>query len=184
MALSGHGWVVRDATVEDAAACAAVYAPYVTGTAISFEEVPPTAEQMAERIATAQSRYAYLVLARAQDPSTVVGYAYGGPFAARPAYRWSAEASVYVAADARGGGAGRALYEVLVARLRARGYRRLMAGITVPNEASIGLHRAFGFTQVAVYPKVGWKLDAWRDVAWLMLDLVPQDDDPPTEPGV
>ncbi|MBU4213467.1 MAG: GNAT family N-acetyltransferase [Actinobacteria bacterium] len=177
-------WAVRDASAQDAAAVAAIYAPYVTGTAISFEDSPPTAETMAERIAKAQAGYAYLVLTPADDPTTVLGYAYAGPFAARPAYRWSAEASVYVSADVRGRGAGRALYDVLIPRLAARGYRRLLAGITVPNEASIGLHRAYGFTQVAVYPKVGWKLGAWRDVAWVMLDLVSADQDPPAEPGV
>ncbi|MBU4337047.1 MAG: GNAT family N-acetyltransferase [Actinobacteria bacterium] len=177
-------WVVRDATPQDATAIAAIYAPYVTGTAISFEDEPPSAATMAARIAQAQARYAYLVLTPADDPTAVVGYAYAGPFAARPAYRWSAEASVYVSADARGRGAGRALYDVLIPRLVARGYRRLLAGITVPNDASLGLHRSYGFTQVALYPKVGWKLGAWRDVVWLMLDLVPADQDPPDEPGV
>ena len=83
-------WVVRDATPQDATAIAAIYAPYVTGTAISFEDEPPSAATMAERIAQAQARYAYLVLAPADDPTDVVGYAYAGPFAARPAYRWSA----------------------------------------------------------------------------------------------
>jgi phosphinothricin acetyltransferase len=176
-------WLVRDATPDDAAACAAIYAHYVTATPISFEERPPTLEEMTGRIAKAQARHAFLVLADEQAPDVVVGYAYAGPFASRPAYRWSTEASVYVEKDLRGRGAGRALYEVLVPRLVALGYRRLLAGITVPNDASVGLHRAFGFEPVGTHRRIGWKLGAWRDVLWLARDLADDEVDPPIEPG-
>lgn len=177
------GWLVRDARPDDAAACAAIYAPYVTGTAISFEQSPPSAAEMAGRIARAQARHAWLVLTGADDPEGVAGYAYATPFAARAAYRWSVETSVYVAADDRRRGAGRALYQVLLPRLAGLGYRRAMAGIAVPNVASMGLHQRLGFELVGEFPKVGYKLGAWHSVAWLCKDLIVDEQDPPAEPG-
>jgi phosphinothricin acetyltransferase len=138
---------------------------------------------MAGRIAKAQVQHAFLVLVDDLAPDVVVGYAHAGPFAARPAYRWSTEASVYVAHDLRGRGAGRALYGALVPRLAALGYRRLLAGITVPNEASEGLHRAFGFEPVGTHHRIGWKLGAWWDVLRLARDLTEDEVDPPIEPG-
>jgi phosphinothricin acetyltransferase len=170
--------VIRDATAADAAACAAIYAPYVTGTAISFEAEPPTAAEMAERIAQAQLRHAWLVL---DDGGPVAGYAYGGPFMARAAYRWSCSVSVYLAPDRHRRGHGRALYAALLDRLSARGYRTALAGITLPNEPSERLHRALGFQPVGVYREVGWKHGAWRDVAWLQRPLA-TGDGPPAEP--
>jgi L-amino acid N-acyltransferase YncA len=168
--------VIRDATEEDATACAALYAPYVTGTVVTFELVPPAPAEMAERIARASRTHAWLVL---EDAGRVVGYAYGGPFAARPAYRWSCEVSVYLEIGRRRTGGGRALYEALLARLVERGFRRVFAGMTLPNDASAGLHRAMGFEPVGVYRKVGWKRDAWHDVAWMQRTIGPEDDPPP-----
>ena len=166
---------VRDATAQDAAACAAIYAPYVTDTAISFEEAPPTAPEMARRIAAAARTHAWLVLTGGGE---VVGFAYGGPFRARPAYQWACEVSVYVARDRRRAGAGRALYTALLDRLARRGYRRALAGMTLPNQSSVGLHRAMGFEPVGTYRRVGWKHGAWHDVAWVQRDLGPDDLDP------
>jgi phosphinothricin acetyltransferase len=170
---------VRDATPADAAACAAVYAPYVTATAISFESVPPTAAQMAERIRTARRWHAWVVL---EDDGRVVGYAYGGPHKERSAYRWACEVSVYLEPGRRRSGAGRALYSALFDRLAARGYRMLVAGMTLPNPASESLHRAMGFTPVGVYRRIGWKHGAWHDVAWVQRPIGPEDDAPPSEP--
>ena len=173
---------VRLATVDDAAACAAIYAPYVTSTCISFESVPPTVDEMAGRIARALVAHAWLV---ALDPAgTVVGYAYGGPFAGREAYRWSCEVSVYVRQGVRRTGTGRALYDALLESLAGRGYRRVFAGIALPNEASEALHRALGFTPAAVYRRVGWKQGRWHDVAWLQRSLGPGPEDAPPAPLV
>jgi phosphinothricin acetyltransferase len=182
---------VRDATPDDAPACADVYAPYVTGTAVSFETVPPSPEEMARRIAAAQERHAWLVLddggGDGPDHGGVWGFAYGGPFMARAAYRWSCTVSVYLEPGRRGRGGGRLLYEALLARLAARGHRRALAGVTLPNDPSLGLHRALGFEPVGTYRRVGWKDGAWRDVTWLQRDLGPEgpdgpDDGPPAEP--
>jgi phosphinothricin acetyltransferase len=162
---------IRDATERDGEACAAIYAPYVTGSAISFEEDPPGPAEMSARIAAAAA-YAWLVL---EDGGEVIGYAYGHRFSERAAYRWSCETSIYLAADRHRTGGGRLLYEALLARLAARGYRRAIAGMTLPNEASAGLHRALGFEPVGVYRKVGWKRGAWHDVAWVQKTITPED---------
>ena len=174
---SSDGRVIRDAVPGDAGACAAIYAPYVRDTAISFETDPPTAEEMAGRIAEAQRAHAWLVL---EVDGEVVGYAYGGPFMARAAYRWAASVSVYLAPGRRRTGGGRALYEALFGRLAERGSRVLLAGVALPNEASTGLHLALGFEPAGTYRRVGWKLGRWHDVAWYQRALV--DDDRPPEP--
>jgi phosphinothricin acetyltransferase len=168
---------IRPATAADATACAEIYAPYVTTTNISFEAEPPTPAQFSERIANAQTSHEWLV---AERGGTIVGYTYGHEFGGRAAYRWSCETSVYLAMDLRREGVGRALYEELLARLAGRGYRRAFAGITLPNEASIGFHRAFSFEDAGCYRRVGWKNDAWHDVAWLQRDLQADEIDPPT----
>jgi phosphinothricin acetyltransferase len=173
---------VRDATADDAAACAAIYAPYVTDTAITFEYEPPSAAEMARRMAAAQRAHAWVVL-EDEDPeeeARVVGYAYAVPFKERAAYRWSCEVSVYLEPGRRRGGSGRLLYETLFARLAERGFRTLLAVMTLPNDASEGLHRALGFEPVGTFRRVGWKHGQWRDVAWAQRSIGP-DDGPPGE---
>jgi L-amino acid N-acyltransferase YncA len=151
---------VRTATPDDAAACAAIYAPYVADSAISFETEPPSPAEMADRVAGA---IAWFVL---EDAGRVAGYAYAGPFHRRAAYRWACEVSVYLERGRRRTGAGRALYDVLLPHLTERGYRVAVAGMTLPNDASEGLHRALGFAPVGTYRRIGYKFDAWHDVAW------------------
>jgi L-amino acid N-acyltransferase YncA len=172
--------LVRDAVEPgDAAACAAIYAPYVRDTAITFEWDPPTDDEMAERIASSRRTHAWLV---AEVDDRVVGYAYGGPFKARAAYRWSCEVSVYVELGRRRTGAGRALYEELFTRLAARGYTTACAGMTLPNDASTALHKALGFEPVGTYRRIGWKHDTWHDVAWAQR-LLREPATPPVEPA-
>ena len=171
--------VIRSASERDGAACAAIYAPYVTDTAVTFEIDPPGADEMAGRIATAARTHAWLVL---EDEGRVVGYAYGSPFKARAAYRWASEVSIYLEPGRRRTGAGRALYEALFSRLAERGFRTVVAGMTLPNEASVGLHTAMGFEAVGTYRHIGWKHDAWHDVAW-MQRTIRDDPNPPSEPG-
>jgi L-amino acid N-acyltransferase YncA len=161
--MSGGDPKVRDASERDSEACAAIYAPYVTDTAITFESDPPLPAEMAERIAAAVRTHAWVVL---EDEGRVVGYAYGGPFKSRAAYRWSCEVSVYLEYGRRRTGGGRALYDALFARLAERGFRTAVAGMTLPNDASVGLHRAMGFEPVGTYRRIGWKHGIWHDVAW------------------
>ena len=171
---------IRDADPErDAAACAAIYAPHVEGSPVSFEERAPGGAEMAARIERYGQSHAWLVAERGGD---VVGYAYATAFNERPAYRWSASVSVYVGESARGQGVGRALYEALFDRLRQRGFRMACAGITLPNEASVGLHEALGFERTGINREIGFKEGAWRDVGWFQLELAPAPDGPPPEP--
>jgi L-amino acid N-acyltransferase YncA len=170
---------IRAAGQSDAAACAAIYRPYVLDTAVTFEVEPPTADEMAHRIEAAARSHAWLV---AETNRQVIGYAYAGPFAVRPAYRWSCEVSVYLETGRRRTGAGRALYEALFPRLVERDYRVAVAKMTLPNEASMGLHAALGFLPVGVHRRIGWKNGAWHDVAIAQLELVTCGE-PPTERG-
>ncbi|SEO45420.1 GNAT family N-acetyltransferase [Trujillonella endophytica] len=173
--MTGARLQIRDATAADALRCAEIYAPYVTGSAVSFEAQPPGAEEMAARIAAAQAAHAWLV---AEDAGAVVGYAYAGTWMTRAAYRWSCTVSVYLEPGRRRTGAGRALYGALFARLADRGYRTALAGVTLPNPASEGLHGALGFAPVGVFRAVGFKDGDWRDVAWFQRPLT-GDDGPP-----
>lgn len=160
---------IRDADPRrDAGACAAIYAPFVEQSAVSFEEVAPDAAEMSARIAATQATHSWLV---AESRGESAGFAYACPHRARAAYRWSADVSVYVGADRRRAGVGRALYTELLGRLRAQGFHVACAGITLPNEASVGLHESFGFEPVGIYREIGWKAGAWRDVGWWQLRL-------------
>lgn len=160
--------VVRDATTADAAACAAVYAPYVLETAATFETDPPDSVEMGRRIEAALGQHAWLV---AERTDRLVGYAYATAYKMRPAYRWTCEVSVYVALGEHRGGAGRALYDALLERLAERGFRTAVAGTTLPNPASAGLHAALGFSPAGVLTRVGWKNGRWDDVALLQRGL-------------
>ena len=118
---------------------------------------------MGERISRYGASHAWLA---AELNGRVAGYAYSSPHRDRAAYASSCDVAVYVdPADGRQG-IGRALYAALLPLLAAKGYHAAFAGIALPNEASVGLHEAMGFTPVGIYREVGWKLGAWRDVGW------------------
>jgi L-amino acid N-acyltransferase YncA len=171
---------IRDADPEwDAAACAAIYAPSVEQGVTSFEERAPAAVEMAARIGRIAATHPWLVAERGGE---VVGYAYSCPHRERAAYRWAVDVSVYVAVGHRGQGVGRDLYEALFERLRRRRFQVACAGITLPNEASVGLHESLGFLAVGVYRRIGWKRGAWHDVGWWQLELTPPGSAAPAEP--
>lgn len=164
--------MIRAAGRADAAAIAAIYAPYVLDGYATFEQVPPDAAEMAARMSTG------LPWMVAERSGAVVGYAYAAPHHGRVGYQWSVNVSVYLAPSEQGQGTGRALYDTLFAELRSLGYVNTYAGIALPNEASVRLHEARGFRRVGVYERVGFKLGVWRDVGWWHLLL----QDPPAEP--
>jgi len=166
---------VRDATTDDAAACAAIYGHYVRTTPATFELEPPSVEDVRGRIAGCQVSHAWLV---AERDGVVSGFAYGTRFAERPAYRWSCEISVYLDPERIGAGTGRALYDVLLARLVDRGLQVAYARIAQPNDASNALHARFGFERVGLLRRVGFKLGGWHDVAILQKDLAPPTPNP------
>lgn len=161
----------------DAGAVAAIYSEVVTTSAISFEEQAPDRGEMARRIRRILESTPWLVAADANG--AVVGYALATPHRERPAYRWSVDISVYVARDSRGRGVGRRLYEELLGILGAQGYVNVYAGVARPNPASEALHRAIGMELIGVYPRVGFKLGAWWDVAWYGLRLAEPQGVPP-----
>ncbi len=154
---------LRLATPDDGAAVAAIYNPVIRDTTTSFETVPVTAGDMADRIAATVPTWPWLVADRDDE---VLGYAYAGRHRARPAYAWSVEVSVYLDADTRRQGLGRALYTALLDLLAAQGYANAYAGITLPNPASAALHEAVGFTHLGTFTAVGHKHGRWCDVGW------------------
>lgn len=173
--------LIRHADPDDAAGCLAIYGPFADDTPVSFEERAPSLAQFRRRIERVTRTHSFLVAV--DTDGTIAGFAYAGVHRERPAYRWTAEVSVYLGAHHRGRGLGRALYEPLFALLQEQGYHMVLAGVTVPNPASVGLHRALGFEEVGVYRRVGWKAGAWRDVMWLARRLGPADGEDRTPPS-
>ncbi|MEZ6016453.1 MAG: N-acetyltransferase family protein [Planctomycetota bacterium] len=170
---------LRRATEADAAGVLAIYGPAVRDTAISFEEVAPSEAELAARITTVGGQFPWLI---AERDGQVAGYAYAGAFRARAAYRWTVESSVYVHADHRRAGVARRLMEALIDVLRALGYRTLVAGATMPNDVSVRLHEALGFTLVGTFPNVGHKHGGWHGVRFWTLDLGELQRDAPPRP--
>jgi L-amino acid N-acyltransferase YncA len=148
--------LIRHADAGDAAGCLAIYAPFADETAVSFEGTAPSLGEFEQRIARIARTHAFLV---ADDEGPIAGFAYGGVHRERAAEGY------------RGRGLGRALYEPLFALLERQGYRTLLAGISLPNPASVALHASLGFEEVGVYRRIGWKAGAWRDVVWLARQL-------------
>jgi phosphinothricin acetyltransferase len=156
-------FVVRPASPSDAPGIQAIYGPIVENTHISFEEAAPSVAEMAQRMAAIVATHPYLV---AERNGEVLGYCYGSQHRAKAAYRRSAEVTIYIGERARGQGVGRALYGALLPELKRRGFHAAFGGIALPNDASVGLHEAMGFTHLGVFREVGYKLGAWRDVGW------------------
>jgi L-amino acid N-acyltransferase YncA len=159
--------------VDDAEALLAIYRPFVESTIVSFEVEPPSVAEFQQRIAASLARWAWIL---AEDGGRPVGYAYGTSHRPRRAYEWSVETSVYIGDAYRGQGLGKRLYGRLIPMLADKGYCNAYAGITLPNDASVALHRSMGFVPVGVFPRVGRKFGAWHDVSWWHLTLR---EDPP-----
>jgi L-amino acid N-acyltransferase YncA len=170
--------MIRPARPSDAPDILAIYAPFVTDTVVSFEFEPPDVEEIRRRVGETLDRWPWLVW---EQDGSVRGYAYGSGHRARAAYQWCVEVSVYVHADARRSGIARRLYAELFDRLRRQGFYNAYAGITLPNEASVGFHEAMGFQPIGVYPRIGYKFGRWHDVAWWSLRLR-EDEGEPTSP--
>lgn len=156
---------IRAVRLDDAAAICAIYNHYVLTSAISFEETPVSETDMAERI---RSTSAWIVL---EENGVLAGYAYAGAWKARSAYRFSVESTVYISPDHQRQGIGRKLYRSLLADLRAGGVHTVIGSIALPNAASIALHEAVGFKEVARMLEVGRKFDRWIDVGYWQLML-------------
>jgi phosphinothricin acetyltransferase len=158
--------LVRLAGPADAAEIAAIYRPYVEGTHISFEEAAPDAAEIARRMAS--PAHPWLV---AEEDGRIIGYASTSPMRDRPAYRWSVETGLYVEQAQHGRGIGRQLLEAHLDLLRRQGFVTAIAGIALPNDASVALHEKLGFTLSGIERGVGFKLGQWIDVARWQRDL-------------
>lgn len=171
---------VRPSAAGDLAAIQAIYAHHVTHGFGSFEEVPPTIEEMAERrLALLERGMPHMV---AEADGRVLGYAYAGPYRPRPAYRYTVEDSVYVAPGAVGRGVGRALLSTLVEVCEAGRWRQMIAVIgDRENTASIALHAALGFHEAGHLKAVGYKLGRWVDVVIMQRPLGAGDDEGPED---
>ena len=159
---------IRPATVADLPRILEIYTPYVEHTAISFEYTVPTLAEFTDRFLGITAQFPWLVW---EEEGTILGYAYGSLPFERAAYQWSAEASIYLCAEARGKGIGRKLYAALEEILKKQGYRKVYAIITTANEASVAFHQAVGYRHTATFPDCGYKFGQWYGTVWLEKDL-------------
>ena len=174
--MSTSDWIIRPVSESDAPQLAAIYAPYVAQTAITFEYTVPSAEEFAQRIRKTLEFYPYIA---AERDGVLLGYAYAGTFKGRAAYAWSVETTVYVAMDLRKSGIGRSLYLELEKQLVRQNVFSLYAGVTVsdrPDDAyvtdgSICFHERMGYTRIGEYHLCGYKFGQWYSVAWLEKSL-------------
>ncbi len=159
---------IRLATPDDGAACAVVYAPFVSGTAVSFELEPPGGLELAGRIERTLARMPWVVV---EVDGVVRGYAYGSRFRDRPAYDWTAETTVYVDRAFQRRGIGGSAMRAVLSILRLQGFHTAIAGITIPNPGSVGLHLRLGFERIGLFEAVGWKDGAWHGVEFYRIEL-------------
>ncbi len=174
--------MLRLAEVRDAAQIAAIYRPYVETTFISFEELAPSAEQMAAKIEKVGAVFPFLAY---EEAGEVLGYAYATRYRERAAYRWSLEDSVYLRGDAKSRGLGKLLLGSLLDLLRELGYLKFYAVITPPNPASQALHAHFGFKPLCRFADTAFKRGEWLSIDWSELalrDIASLPPGPPPEP--
>jgi L-amino acid N-acyltransferase YncA len=159
---------IRPATEADARSLLAIYRPFVESSVISFETVVPDVDEFSARILKTLRSWQWLV---AEEDGQCIGYAYGSSHRERAAYRWSVEVSAYVRPDQHRKGVGRSLYAKLFDDLIQMGFCNAYAGVTLPNEASVALHRSVGFEYIGTFGAVGRKFGKWHDVAWFQRRL-------------
>ena len=174
--------LIRPSRDEDLDAIARIYGHHVLHGTGTFETTPPSVADMTTRRADVLTKgLPWLVV---EDSGQVLGFAYGNWFKPRPAYRFSAEDSIYMAPEAAGKGLGRALLAELLAALERAGVRRVMAVIgDSANAGSIGVHRALGFEPAGVITSCGWKFDRWLDIVLMQKPLGAGDSTPPKDPA-
>lgn len=177
-----NGVRIRTATVEDAEAILAIYAPYVTDTAITFEYEVPGIEEFRERIRHTLKRYPYLV---AEKDGVIIGYAYAGPFKERAAYDWAVETTIYVDTSRKKMGIGKKLYEALELSLAQQNILNLNACIGYPEQEdeyltknSVEFHKHLGYRLVGEFYQCGYKFGRWYNMVWMEKQIGKHTDDP------
>lgn len=154
---------IRQVKIEDAAQVAEIYNYYIQNTHHTFETEPLGVDEMQKRIGEITEKYPYLV---AEEDGEIIGYACAARFRLRQAYEYSVEVSIYVKNAAKQKGVGTRLYETLFAELAETDVHIIVAGISLPNDVSVRFHEKFGFTKVARFREIGYKLGRWIDVGY------------------
>lgn len=175
--------LIRPARLSDIPAIADIYAYYVTDTVITYEETVPDIDEMARRFEEIQKLGMPYLVAEVDD--VVAGYAYGGAFRERIAYRYFVEHSIYLLPDAKGHGLGSLLMKDLLDELENAGIRQVIAVIgDLTNAASVALHKKFGFEQIGVLPASGYKFNRWIDTILMQRALGEGAETPPVGAGL
>ena len=167
---SEQGVIIRDATAADIPHIQQIYAHHVLSSTTTFEEVPPTEQEMQQRMQKVRENgLPWLV---AEEDGRILGYCYAGPYRPRPAYRYTIEDSIYLAEGEFGRGIGQQLLSTLLQRCEAGPWRQMIAVIAgTQNESSIILHRKLGFAHVGTQPDTGYKFGQWIDVVFMQRAL-------------
>lgn len=160
--------MIRAVSSRDAEAIAAIYNPYIVNTDVSFEYHPVDETEMDRRITRVTAAYPWLVH---EDQGEIMGYAYAARWKEREAYKYCAETTIYLRADACGRGIGVELYSALLARLPDHGVQIAIGCIALPNPASVALHEKLGFQATGIIPEVGFKFGRWIDIGYWRKDL-------------
>ena len=167
---------IRLISENDANEVLEIYKPYVLHTTVTFEYEMPPMDEFLQRIKVNITDYPWLVCLHGNK---IIGYAYAGFHRYRTAYQWSCESTIYLSPEFHRRGIGRILYLTLFSLLRVQGYCNVYAGVSLPNEKSVGLHQSLGFTKIGIYKKIGYKFNKWCDVEWFQFHLQKHIDNPP-----
>lgn len=167
---------IRLISENDAREVLDIYKPFVINTIISFEYEAPSVDEFLQRIQNNILEYPWLVC---QHGNKIIGYAYASKHRQRKAYQWSCESTVYLAPEFQNKGIARILYKTLFSILKMQGYFNVYAGISLPNQKSVGFHQSFGFKKIGIYKKTGFKFGKWHDVAWFYFHLEKHIGNPP-----
>ncbi|MES2560175.1 MAG: N-acetyltransferase family protein [Bacteroidota bacterium] len=159
---------IRSIEAKDIPEACAIYAYYVTLTAVSFEYSAPSETEFLERVRTTTEEFPWLVC---MEHERVIGYAYAHKHRLRDAYQWSPESTIYISPDFHTKGIGSILYNTLFEILKAQGYYTVFAGVALPNEKSVGIHQRMGFEEIGIFKNVGYKNGKWHDTRWFQLSL-------------
>ncbi len=165
----------RRATEEDVVSILAIYAPYVTDSAITFEYDVPSEEEFRQRIRTISAEYPYFVC---ESDGQIIGYAYAHRHMERAAYQWNAEISIYIRQGFTGKGLGKTMCQALIDLLRLQGIRNVFSCVTIPNERSAHLHHSMEFSTEGIFQNAGYKCGKWQTIAWFRKNIAPYSNEP------
>ncbi len=161
-------FVIRLINESDTLDVLEIYKYYVEHSIISFEYEAPSQEEYLQRMRVNTEKYPWLVCLL---NNKIIGFAYGSTYRYRTAYQWSPESTIYISPDFHTKGIGRILYKTLFEILKLQGYYNVFAGVALPNQKSIGFHKAMGFEEIGIFKKVGYKHGNWHDTHWFQLSL-------------